>query len=107
MSWSIKVIGTRKAVKAAVNNHTSLPQSVKDVVTAVCDAGDGKSGQNGIMVESNGHIGGDYSSCNLNITNCIIAPEPVEAAPVAEAAPAATTTETAAAPAGEPAATTA
>lgn len=67
MSWSIKLIGTRDAVAAAVQAQVvpnNLPQSVADAVIAVCnDKSDNRGvSSNGIAVEGWGHLGGGYGS---------------------------------------------
>jgi hypothetical protein len=58
MSWAIKTVGRPKNVLAEVAGLQGMPQGLKDTVREV--ANDIKDGdyQNGLFVESHGHIGG-------------------------------------------------
>jgi hypothetical protein len=92
MSWSIKIIGSRAAVKAAVNKESYLPQGLKDVVTQIADAPSAGS-QDGLIVESHGHVdasyGGSVSKFEVSpITLATtLAPEPAAGAPASAPPP--------------------
>lgn len=69
MSWSIKSIGPRAAVKAVVHQNTSMPDSVKSAITAILDEEGNGNGyvsparpHDSARVEGHGHSGGGYGS---------------------------------------------
>lgn len=66
MSWSIKSIGPRVAVKALVLSQQSMPQGIKESVVAILDEV-GNAGPKGLphdsaRIEGYGHSGGGYGS---------------------------------------------
>ena len=76
MSWHVKVVGPRAAVKAAIQAHTQLPEGIKQTVAQVCDDV-GQFTPAGVLVETAGHLGGGYSSVtSLKIENVDLAAPP-------------------------------
>lgn len=79
MSWYIKKIGTRAAVKKLVQEDPYLPASVKAAVAETIHdtLPDHAKNMTGISIEGNGHVNNNDGSCvgsfNLKI-------EPVEIA---------------------------
>jgi hypothetical protein len=75
MSWSIKAIGTREAVKKVVAANSSMPLKIKDVITEILDEeGNGNQYVNPpiphdfALVEGCGHSGGGYGGItNLKV----------------------------------------
>jgi len=57
MSWHIKVIGERAAVKAAVENKTDLPAAVKQTILETIHdrVPDHSKSFNGVRLEGYGH----------------------------------------------------
>lgn len=79
MSWSIKIVGSNAAVKAAIKGNLNLPQGLIDAVIQIADA---PNLNGGLMVESTGHIDSTYGGYvnSFSVTQCILAPEPASAA---------------------------
>ena len=65
MSWSIKQIGTREAVKNQVSGDVGLPPAVRDCILSCL--GEEKTAPNGIRVEGYGHTytGGESYRSNI------------------------------------------
>lgn len=57
MSWYIKQIGTRAAVKAQVLASSQIPSTIKSVITDIIDDPNPLA-PNGVRVEGSGHQGG-------------------------------------------------
>lgn len=69
MSWSIKSIGLRDAVKRVVNSNPSISSSLKSAIVEIIDEdGNGNSSviparpHDSVRVEGYGHSGGGYGS---------------------------------------------
>jgi hypothetical protein len=66
MSWSLNLVGTRSAVKAAVQKAgNEVPDGVKKAIVEVCDdPNPGNNAGNGILVKGHGHnnTGNSYRS---------------------------------------------
>lgn len=73
MSWNLIITGERLAVKEKINNATTLPQQVKEVINLVID--DNIPGAlQGVLVKTSGHIGGGYGSISeLSVVPCEVA----------------------------------
>ncbi len=57
MSWNIKIIGPRDAVKARVLADTNVPPSVKQVIVEVCDD-ISENSTRWIRLDTHGHFSG-------------------------------------------------
>lgn len=80
MSWSIDIVGTPRAVKAAVAKENYLPAGLKAAVDEFCEANAGAApGQYGsvLRISSSGHHGGVGSNVySFSVTPIVLAPEP-------------------------------
>ena len=73
MSWSIQLVGSRAAVKAALDKRTDLPATVSAAIAEICS--DPKPYRNGLLVKGFGH-NNDGKSCESSIGSLVV--EPVE-----------------------------
>jgi hypothetical protein len=60
MSWSLQLVGTRAAVKAALAVNPGIPDGVRAAINEVCD--DPKPRHNGVLVKGHGHNNDGVSS---------------------------------------------
>jgi hypothetical protein len=74
MSWYIKAIGERKAVRAKVEAETNLPSNVKAAILDCLQ--DGPNVAAGYKVEGNGHHNSGDGSYFGNISNLSCEPIP-------------------------------
>lgn len=76
MSWHIKIIGERAAVKAAVENTTNIPVRVKQTIldTIHDRVPDHSKAFNGIRLEGYGHENNNDESSLSNIGKLEIEP---------------------------------
>ena len=91
MSFSINIVGSRAAVKAAVNAEQYVPQGLKDVVAAIADASSPSSGA--LQVIASGHTdatsGGNIYKFEVNpVVLAVEAPAPEAAAAAPTPSPA-------------------
>lgn len=81
MSWSIKAVGTRTAIKAKIEASPYLPESLKAAAREVIDANTALPDRL-VKFESNGHVGGGSGSVGMfSITTIELAPEPTPPPP--------------------------
>ena len=62
MSWSIKAIGERFAVKLEVQKNPTMPQGIKDAVSEILDDAPPGDTPDGARVEGYGHTEGGFGS---------------------------------------------
>lgn len=77
MSWSFKHIGTRKGVAAKILAENYVPESVKTAIVEAINAPT-KSSNNGVIIESNGHIDAHSSYLKIEMQQGSIALDPPE-----------------------------
>ena len=88
MSWSINIVGSRAAVKAALATCDSFPQELKDLVANIADA---PSATGAIQVVSYGHTDATYGGTvgKFEVAQVTLATEPEPVAAPDPGAPAA------------------
>ena len=77
MSWNINIVGSRKAVRAKIENE-ALPPGVKAAILEVCDDPKPYDHHNGLHVKGYGH-NNDGKSAESNIGSLTV--EGVELTP--------------------------
>lgn len=104
MSWHIKLVGSPRAVAAAVVANPSLPSQLKELASSLL-AGIGEKGAKAVHFDCSGHLdaayGGSLNNFSVGAVDLLldpvepvaVAPAPAAAAPAAEAAPAAPSSE--------------
>lgn len=80
MSWSLNLIGSPAAVKAALEKNLQLSPALKAAIAEICDdtGWDGKP-STAIRVSGSGHCGSGSSISRLEVERVVMAPEPVDA----------------------------
>lgn len=81
MSWYIKAIGPRAAVKAAVI-ASAVPFGLKNSIVEILDQNpdEGRKPHDSARVEGNGHLGGSHgciSKLEVELFTAAVLPEPV------------------------------
>ncbi len=83
MSWSIKAIGTRAAIKAKVLADANIPDGIKAAVTEICDEVGTEPSH--LSIEGYGHrkgnstgsYGGSISKFDLTPVAVLADPQPI------------------------------
>lgn len=64
MSWALSAIGSKPGCLDRIAKDAAIPQVVKDTIVALVNS---LPERYGIEIATNGHLGDESSSCNINI----------------------------------------
>lgn len=75
MSWHINAIGTRGAVKAALQKDTNISPALKAALLEICDDKAYDVGQDGMQIKGSGHGGQGSYIHELMVLRFVLAKE--------------------------------